>query len=175
MRALACDTHAWWVGRRIRGRAPARRAPAAALAHLERTNRPCRPPQKAHLFLSWMCSDAPALMSASTDGRWPWCTAQCSAVLPSLCRQGWGGVGWPRGYPDQRTGAIPYRLQPRAYLDGWKTGLRANGDEKKSNLWTSWHGNAPVLDVEVLPALTQQFLHATQLLDHKERRHGVSS
>ena len=53
-------------------------------------------------------------------------------------------------------------------------GLRPNGDEKNLN-FGSWHGNAPVFDVKVLLALKQQFLRATQYLEHGERRHGVSS
>ncbi len=36
-------------------------------------------------------------------------------------------------------------------------------------------GNAPVSEVDVLLALTQQSLHATQLLDHGNRRDGVRS
>ena len=45
-----------------------------------------------------MSSDAPALMSAWTDDRCPWRAAQCSAVNPSLCGQGRGVIGWPRGF-----------------------------------------------------------------------------
>jgi hypothetical protein len=33
---------------------------------------------------------------------------------------------------------------------------------KKSEIWTGWHGNAPVSEAEVLTARTQQSLHATQ-------------
>ncbi len=35
-----------------------------------------------------MFSDAPALMSTRTDGRWPWYAAWCKAVSPPLCTQG---------------------------------------------------------------------------------------
>ena len=54
-------------------------------------------------------------------------------------------------------------------------GLRADGNGEISELWTGWHGNALVSEAEVLTALKQQFLHATQLLDHWERRDGVGS
>jgi hypothetical protein len=54
-------------------------------------------------------------------------------------------------------------------------GLGANGTTEKSELWTSWHGNAPASEAEVLLAIMQQFLHATQLLDHLERRAGMGT
>jgi hypothetical protein len=50
--------------------------------------------------------------------------------------------------------------------------LRPNGEEK-SGIRTSRHsrhGNALVWEVEVLPTLTQQILHATQVLEWEEAR-----
>jgi hypothetical protein len=44
-----------------------------------------------------------------------------------------------------------------------------------SGKWRRRRGRAPVLDVKVLLALKQQFLHATQLLDHGNRRDRVCS
>jgi hypothetical protein len=68
---------------------------------------------------------------------------------------------------------VPPHQTPKCHTE-WKMGLRQNGDEKNL-IFGSWHGNAPVLDVKVLLALKQQFLRATQYLEHGERRHGVSS
>jgi hypothetical protein len=54
-------------------------------------------------------------------------------------------------------------------------GLRADGNGEISELWTGWHGNALVSEAEVLTALKQQFLHATQLLDDWEMRAGMGT
>jgi hypothetical protein len=61
-----------------------------------------------------MSGDAPALMSAWTERKWPSHAAWSSAVDPCLC-PGRGGVGWPRGYPTSLPVTIPYRLRPRGY------------------------------------------------------------
>jgi hypothetical protein len=78
-------------------------ATAAFAAALARADPPpirprADPPHKRAHPLSWMSSGAPAWMSARTAGRWPWYTAQCSAVLPYLCKAKAGeGSVWPRG------------------------------------------------------------------------------
>jgi hypothetical protein len=51
----------------------------------------------------------------------------------------------------------------------------ANGNGEKSELWTGWHGNAPASEAEVLLAVMQQSLRATQLFDHWERRAGMGT
>ena len=59
-----------------------------------------------------------------------------------------------------------------------KKGFASEPQQKKSKLWTGWRENAPAFrdrEVEVLPALTQQLLQATQLLEHGNRHDGVRS
>ena len=49
-----------------------------------RAHQAAAPPSTHLVRLSWMFSDAPALMSTRTDGRWPWYAAWCKAVSPPL-------------------------------------------------------------------------------------------
>jgi hypothetical protein len=107
-------------------------APAAALAHLDRTNRPCRPPQKAHLFLSWLCSDAPALMSAfrrTADGRGaPPNAAPSSHPCAGKAGEGSGGPeGTPTSVPvPSHTACGPKRTRTDGKRVCERTGTRKN-------------------------------------------------
>ena len=70
--------------------------------------------------------------------------------------------------PPAARAAAPTAETPNGLENGFAT------DEKKSKLLDKLAGNALVLDVEILLALMQQSLHGTQLLDHRNRRDGVS-
>jgi hypothetical protein len=90
------DQRGRYGGAAMAGGMVQRRAPAGNSSTVVGTGPPRPRPgradrPKAYLsYLSWMFSDAPALMSARTDRR---SAAKWSAVHPHLCRQGRGGFG----------------------------------------------------------------------------------
>ena len=101
----------------------------------------------------------------------------------------------PRGYPlsfwglEQPAARVPEGYSP---FSGIPPAARAaaptaaTSNEMENGVATEWQreppkhghasmrGNARVFEVKVELALKHQFLHATQLLGHGERRHGVS-
>jgi hypothetical protein len=83
-----------------------------------------------------------------------------------------GGQGLLRS--TRRTWGTPPTARAAALTTETPTGMETNGCEKNLNFAQAGVGNAPVLEVEVVLALIQPILQATQILDHGERRHGVS-
>ena len=82
-------------------------------------------------------------------------------------------------HPVQRRPAMPVHAKARAGVGVAQRVTRPAywypSHTACSGKWRRRRGRAPVLDVKVLLALKQQFLHATQLLDHGNRRDRVCS